>query len=59
MVFFVFIRKGFGWKIKLRLGIIGGKLWYCMIISKQYIYMYNKKETLLNINCVCNIILLK
>lgn len=38
MVFFVFIRK-----IKLRLGIIGGKLWYCMIISEQYIYMYNKK----------------
>lgn len=43
MVFFVFIRKGFGWKIKLRLGIIDGKLWYCMIISEQYIYMYNKK----------------
>lgn len=43
MVFFVFIRKGFGWKIKLRSGIIGGKLWYCMIISEQYIYMYNKK----------------
>lgn len=59
MVFFVFIRKGFGWNIKLRLGIISGKFWYCIIISEQYIYMYNKKETLLNINCVCNIILLK
>lgn len=59
MVFFVFIRKGFGWKIKLRLGIIGGKLWYCMIISEQYIYMYNKKGDVMNINCVCNIIMLK